>query len=163
MKTNFTFALCFLIQLATGQVDYGTPENETIPEKLKNLEVAIEVIHFPKENDPIKIKDKYYWKHATAILSKNSAVKIIEYGAYLFYNKQWHLRKSYDLKDLDKNFGTKKQILLQGEPYVWSKNWRVDKRLFGGWAMWYFIGINENGDTVCGYETINTTSNLLNQ
>ena len=138
MKTKITFLLLILFQFAIGQVDYGTPENESVPEKLKNLEVEIEVIHFPKENDPIKIKDKYYWKHATAILSKKSEVKIIEYGAYLFYNDQWNLRKSYDLKDLDKNFGTKKQIMLQGEPYVWSKNWRIDSRLFGGWAMWYF-------------------------
>ena len=78
------------------------------------------------------------------------------------YNEQWHLRKSYDLKDLDNNFGTKKQLLKQGEPYIWANNWRVDNHLFGGWAMWYFIGINADGETVCGYETINTTNNLLN-
>ncbi len=162
MKTKITLTLLLLFQFTFSQVNYGIPTNEPLPEKLQNLSVEIEVMHFPKENDPIKIKRKYYWKHATAILSKKSDIKIVEFGAYLFYNQQWNLRKSYDLKDLDKNFGTKKQILRQGQPYVWANNWRIGDQLFGGWAMWYFIGTNDKGDTICGYETINTTSNLLN-
>ena len=120
-------------------------------------------MHFPKINDPVKIEDKYYWKHATAILSKDGPVKIVEYGAYLFYNGQWNLRRSYPLKELDKTFKTSKQQMLQGEPYTWTENWRVDDRLFGGWAMWYFIGETPTGERVCGYETIHTTSNLLNK
>ncbi len=162
MKTKITLTLLLLFQFTFSQVNYGTPTDEPLPEKLQNLSVEIEVMHFPKENDPIKIKEKYYWKHATAILSKKSDIQIIEFGAYLFYNNQWNLRKTYDLKDLDKNFGTKKQKLLQGQPYVWTDNWRIGVQLFGGWAMWYFIGTNDKGDTICGYETINTTSNLLN-
>ena len=162
MKTKITLTLLLLFQFIYSQVNYGIPTNEPLPEKLQNLSVEIEVMHFPKENDPIKIKRKYYWKHATAILSKKSDIKIVEFGAYLFYNQQWNLRKSYDLKDLDKNFGTKKQKLRQGQPYVWANNWRIGDQLFGGWAMWYFIGTNDKGDTICGYETINTTSNLLN-
>ena len=162
MKTKNTLILLLLFQFTFSQVDYGTPANESLPEKLQNLSVEIEVMHFPKENDPIKIKGKYYWKHATAILSKKSEVKIIEFGAYLFYNKQWNLRKSYDLKDLDKHFGTKKQIILQGQPYVWTYNSRISDQLFGGWAMWHFIGINDQGETTCGYETIHTTASLLN-
>ncbi|GAB5565541.1 MAG: hypothetical protein Wins2KO_26040 [Winogradskyella sp.] len=146
-----------------AQVNYGTPKEDDIPKKLQGIKVGIEVMHFPKENDPIKIKDKYYWKHATAILSKESDITIIEFGAFLFYNNQWNLRKSYDLKDLDKNFGTKKQLMKQGEPYVWSKNWRIDNQLFGGWAMWYFIGTDTDGESVCGYQTIHTTHNLLNK
>lgn len=163
MKTKITLLLLLFLQISFAQVNYGTPKESELPEKLQGLKVSIDVMHFPKENDPIKIKDKYYWKHATGILSKESDVTITEFGAFLYYNNQWNLRKSYDLKDLDKNFGTKKQVMLQGEPYVWSKNWRVDNRLFGGWAMWYFIGTNADGETVCGYETINTTSNLLNK
>ena len=162
MKTTF-FLLLASFQIGLAQTNYGTPNNETLlPEKIKDLKVAIEVAHFPKENDPVKIDNTYYWKHATAILCKESEIKIIEYGAYLFYNKKWNLRKSYPLKDLDKTFGTKKQIMLQGQPYVWQNNWRIGNKLFGGWAMWYFIGKTEKGETICGYETINTTSNLLN-
>lgn len=162
MKTLLFIVLGALtISPLTAQVDYGTPPEGLIPEKLKDLPRLIEVQHFPKINDPVKIKDTYYWKHATAIMSKESEIEIIEYGAYLYYNNTWNLRKSYALKELDKNFGTKKQKLLLGQPYTWNDNWRVDNRLFGGWALWYFIGKTPNGTLVCGYQTIHTTSNLL--
>ena len=54
MKTKITFLLIFLFQFAFAQVDYGTPSIESLPEKLKSLKVEIEVMHFPKENDPFK-------------------------------------------------------------------------------------------------------------
>ncbi|MGV6830453.1 MAG: hypothetical protein ACWA5P_02685 [bacterium] len=162
MKKRILIIAISFIQVVSAQTNYGTPPEDSYPSSLDGLERVIEVQHFPKVNDPIQIKDLFYWKHSTAILSKSSEIKIIEYGAYLYYNDQWNLRKKYDLKDLDKSFKTKKQTLLQGQPYVWIDNWRVGDTLFGGWALWYFIGINENGQTVCGYENIHTTSNLLN-
>ncbi|OZV69308.1 hypothetical protein [Winogradskyella aurantia] len=162
MKQHVTFILVLVLYQLNGQANYGIPPQNSLPEKLKDLTVAIEVMHFPKENDPIKIGDSYYWKHATAILCKSNEITITEFGAYLFFNDKWNLRKTYGLKDLDKNFGTKKQVMQQGQPYVWADNWRVEKQLFGGWAMWYFIGRTPNGNTVCGYASINTTSNLLN-
>lgn len=153
------------IQLACGQhtVSYGTPQKDTpLPNKFEQLPKTIRVMHFPKTNHPVKLKNRYYWKHATAIYTEEKDVKIIEYGAYLFYNGKWNLRKVYPLKALDKTFNTKNQQLLQGQPYVWANNWRTDSKLFGGWALWYFIGKTPNGRTICGYNTLNTTSNLLN-
>lgn len=161
MKKNLTLICLLLITLTYAQRDFGTPTNESLPEKLQNLKRAIVVQNYPKEIDPIKIKDQYYWKHNTMIFHKTSEVKIIEFGAYLFYNGKWNLRKSYPLKDLDRNFGTKRQTILQAQPYTWNDNWRVGPQLFGGWAMWYFIGIDENGEKICGYERINTTNNLI--
>ena len=118
MKTTITM-LCFLMTLSSWcQSAYEIPLEDHIPETLKQYRVAIEVINFPKENHPIKIKDTYYWKHATTILCTESEITISEYGAYLFYNGKWNLRKSYPLKELDKNFDTKNQIMLQGQPYV---------------------------------------------
>lgn len=155
-------SLFLLVCNSKAQVEYGTPKADQIPGKLHGLRQAILVQNFPKENDPVKIKDTYYWKHATSILCKESDITITEYGAYLFYNDTWNLRKSYPLKELDKNFGTKKQLLHQSEPYTWAKNYRTGKKLFGGWALWYFIGTTASGETVCGYSTINTTTNLLN-
>ncbi|WP_299678230.1 hypothetical protein [uncultured Dokdonia sp.] len=163
MKTYLTLCFILITLTACGQRDWTGPTGkEPLPEKLKDIRQAITVANFPKENDPIQIKDRYYWKHATSILCKESAITIIEYGAYLFYDGKWNLRKSYPLKELDKTFGTKKQQLLQGEPYTWTNNWRTDTKPYGGWAMWYFIGKTANGETVCGYDTIHTTNHLLN-
>ena len=161
MKNIATFILSLIITTSIAQVNYGTPPQGLIPEKLENLPRLLLVQHFPKINDPIQIKDTYYWKHATSVLSNESEVEIVEYGAYLYYNSTWNLRRSYPLKDLDKTFGTKRAILLQGQPYTWNDNWRTDNRLFGGWALWYFIGKTSDGKLVCGYETIHTTDNLL--
>ncbi|NER18187.1 hypothetical protein [Spongiivirga citrea] len=164
MRILILITAMFLGCTLNAQRDWSGPTGgEPLPKKLQGLERNIDVIHFPKQNDPIKIDNAYYWKHMTSILCKQSDIIITEYGAYLFYNGKWNLRKSYPLKELDKTFGTKKQKMKQAEPYTWAKNWRVDTNLFGGWAMWYFIGTDSNGKAVCGYETINTTNNLLNK
>ena len=157
--------LCLLLvtQFTISQVDFGTPPEDLVPEKLHGIRKAIEVRHFPKINDPVKIADIYYWKHATSILCKESEIRIIEFGAYIYYNDQWNLRRSYPLKELDKYFKTKKQTMLQAEPYTWTENWRTGDTLFGGWALWYFIGETESGERVCGFDTIHTTDNLLNE
>lgn len=162
MKTTLTLIITLLFQFTYSQVDYGTPTNEPLPEKLQNLRPIIEVHHFPKEVHPIKIKNEYYWKHNTAILCLESDIIIIEYGAYIFYNDTWNLRKSYPLKELDSSFGTKNQLVLQAQPYTYTNNWRSGTQLFGGWALWYFIGKTSKGETVCGFEKINTTDKLLN-
>jgi len=165
-STLKTHALLVLFSLfgfvANAQIAYGTPPVELLPEKLKGLRNVIEVAHFPKECHPIKIDDLYYWKHTTSILSKESEIEIVDYGAYIYYNDQWNLRRSYPLNELDTTFGTQNQKMNQAEPYTWPKNYRVGDALFGGWALWYFIGTTPNGETVCGYETINTTNTILN-
>lgn len=158
----FITSLLFLSYNSLSQVDYGTPPNDEVPEKLSELRRAILVQHFPKTNNPIKIDDTYYWKHSTGIFCEESKITITEFGAYIYYNDQWNLRESYPLKKLDVYFGTKKHKLNKAEPYTWAKNYRTGKDLFGGWALWYFIGTMENGETVCGFETINTTANLIN-
>jgi len=163
MKTlQFVILLLLSINPVLAQRDYPNPPQDLIPEKLTALPRLLEVVHFPQINDPIKIEDSYYWKHMTSILSKTQEVTIIEYGAYIYYNNAWNLRKSYPLRELDKTFGTKNRKLLQAQPYTWNNNWRVDNRLFGGWALWYFIGETSSGELVCGYQKIHTTSNLIN-
>ncbi|MBW1295434.1 hypothetical protein [Aquimarina litoralis] len=162
MQKVLLFLAVMYTFILPAQVKYGTPINDKLPEKLNQLRRAISVNNFPKSIDPIKIDDRYYWKHNTGILCKESEITIIEYGAYLFYNNTWNLRKSYPLKELNKNFKTKKEVMKQSQPYTWTNNWRTDDTLFGGWAMWYFIGITKDGETVCGYEKIETTDKLLN-
>lgn len=162
MRQLLSIAFLLLLQALTAQTHYGTPGTDTpLPEILNGLRKAIDVEHLPKINHPIQIDKTYYWKHATAILSQESPVTIIEFGAYLYYNDQWNLRQKYPLKDLGRFFGLKNKTLLQAQPYVWTENWRTGDQLFGGWAMWYFIGLTPEGEKVCGYQTIHTTDQLL--
>ncbi len=162
MNFKIAFFLIVVVSIScTSQIKYETPTEKDIPAKLKKLPKKITVKNFPVIIDPIKIKETYYWKHNTMVFCKESKITITEFGAYLFYNGKWNLRKSYPLKDLNKNFGTRKQILQQAQPYTWPNNWRKDKKLYGGWAMWYFIGITNTRETVCGYEMIHTTTNLI--
>ncbi|WP_374959490.1 hypothetical protein [Gilvibacter sp.] len=156
------YVLLLLASLSWGQVNYGTPPEGLIPEALEGIPKSLDVMQFPEVNHPVKIKDQYYWKHATAIMSNEAPVKIVEYGAYLYYNDQWNLRRKYPLSDLKKSFGIKDGQLLQGQPYVWADNWRVGDSLFGGWALWYFIAETPDGSKVCGYARIHTTDQLLN-
>lgn len=163
MKQLLTLCLCLCtIASASAQVDYGTPPQEAIPAKLKNIRIAIDVLHFPKKTDAIKIKDLYYWKHITSILCTESEVTITEFGAYIFYNDQWNLRQTYPIQDLDDVFDTKQQRMLQAQPYTWTNNYRSGDTLFAGWALWYFIGETPSGESICGYETIYTSDVLLN-
>ena len=103
----------------------------------------------------ISYKDDY------KVTLKNLLREYLEYTARFLIEEPWKFSVDIE-KELDKTFGTKKQALKQGHPYVWHNNWRTDNRLFGGWAMWYFIGKTTDGKYICGYETIYTTDNLLN-
>ena len=162
MKFKFTFlCIVFIAISCNSQIIYGTPTEDDIPKKLQQLERKIIVKNFPKTVNPVKIKNLFYWKHNTLIFCETSKITITEFGAYLFYNDQWNLRKSYPLKELNKNFGTKKHVLQKAQPYTWNNNWRTANKIFGGWAIWYFIGKTDKGKTVCGYEMIHTTTNLI--
>lgn len=162
MKKLFFIVFVINTTFLIAQRNYGTPIDGQIPDKLNSFRRAIEVNNFPKSIDAIKIDNTYYWKHTTSILCRESEIKIVEYGAYLYYNNQWNLRKSYPLKEFNKNFGSEKEIINQAQPYTWKNNWRTDTKLYSGWAMWYFIGITSSGERVCGYEKIETTDHLLN-
>jgi hypothetical protein len=143
---------------------YQTPDSTTIPKKLDSLERLIIVSHFPTRVHAIadeKESALYHWKHNTAILSEVDEIIIEEFGAYIYYNNQWNLRTSFPAKELNKLFGTKKATLKQGQPYTFEQNWRSGSQVFGGWAMWYFIGKTSTGKRVCGYQQLETTNKIL--
>lgn len=139
------------------------PLHAPLPEKLDGLPQSITIHHFPNPLYATTDADEpgiYFWKHNTAVLSKTSDLQIEEFGAYIFYNDQWNRRVSYEAKQFDKWFGTKKSKLKAGQPYTFSENWRRDTRLAGGWAMWYVIGTNEAGERVCGIGKLETIGEL---
>ena len=156
--TRFTFSCCML--MLSFQISIAQNVHEAnLPQKIDTLKKALRVNQFPNpvkaSLDPEK-EGTYFWKHTTSVMSPESKVQVIEIGAYLFYNNQWNLRASYSPKEFAKWFNCPKAVMKAGEPYTFSDNWRRDTRLYGGWAMWYFIGIDESGQKVCGYDKIHT-------
>ena len=137
--------------------------NAPLPAKFDNLKEALMVNHFPQTvyaSTDESVKSNYQWKHTTSIMSLRASVTVIEFGAYIFYNNQWNLRTTMKPKQFDKLFDTKKGKLKAGQPYTFKDNWRNNDQLFGGWAMWYFIAINEAGEKVYGVGKLKTVGSL---
>ncbi len=138
-------------------------ETAPLPNKFDGLEKGIDVSHYPSPvyasidpDDPYT----YCWKHNTTLLSEKEEITVLEGGAYIFYNDKWNLRVEYDAKDFCKLFKIKNQKMKAGEPYTFPKNWRKDKKLYGGWAMWYVIGKTKDGKKVFGIGKLDTVGEL---
>jgi hypothetical protein len=157
--------LFFLIFLSFSTVSSSqTPIDAPLPSKFDGLSATLLVNHFPATvyaSEDENEKSKYQWKHTTSVMSTNSDIQITDFGAYIFYNKQWNLRVSMNKKDFAKLFGGKKGKMKKGQPYTFKDNWRHDNRLLGGWAMWYFIGTNDKGETVYGIGKLETVGELV--
>ena len=157
--------LVIFLFLSTTFLSAQTALDAPLPEPLNKLSTGIQANHFPSpvyaSEDKSQNDFKYFWKHNTAVLATSSDIQITECGAYIFYNEQWNLRVKYTAKDFAKLFNCPKGKLKQGQVYTFPDNWRTDNRLFGGWAMWYFIGTNADGEEVCGYAKLETKGALI--
>ncbi|MDG1260610.1 MAG: hypothetical protein P8O05_02525 [Flavobacteriales bacterium] len=161
MRLLFLFVLMFSTTLCFSQ--YGDPAGKPLPEKLAGLENTLVVNHFPLVVHPFQDKKDtavYHWKHTTSVLSLEDDVIITEFGAYIFYSDKWNERVIYGPKDMDKIFKTKKATLTKGQPYTFKDNWRTGSIVFGGWAMWYFMGIDKEGNKVVGWGVLETTDQI---
>jgi hypothetical protein len=163
MKRHFVLLLFCLSTIGIyAQIELTAP----LPDKLKDIKGEITAVHFPSPVHPVQVPtkkgDRYFWKHNTSVVSVESNVQITEFGAYIFYNDQWNLRVTMDTREFAKLFDCPKGLMKQGEPYTFVKNWRGDTRLYGGWALWYFIGVDESGNQVGGYARLETTDQLIN-
>ena len=160
MKQLFCILFCIIYISAISQ----TPQHAPLPEKFENLHRGLILNHFPSpvyaSSDPSQQEYQYFWKHTTSVLSTDSDIEIIECGAYIFYNQQWNLRVTYSPKDFADLFDCPNAVIKQGQPYTFKDNWRTDNRLAGGWAMWYVIGKNKEGNKVLGYEKLETVGAL---
>lgn len=158
---NLIIILIFSTTFLAAQTALDAP----LPKPLDQLPIGIQANHFPSpvyaSEDKTQKEFQYFWKHNTAVLAKDSDIQITECGAYIFYNAQWNLRVKYSRKDFEKLFNCPKGKMKQGQVYTFPDNWRTDNRLFGGWAMWYFIGTDANGEKVCGYAKLETKGALI--
>ncbi len=161
MKSLLLLTFVFTSSLLFSQ--YGNPEGKPLPEKLLEIDNILMVNHFPDVVHPFqdeKDTTLYNWKHTTSVLSLEEDVIITEFGAYIFYDDKWNERVVYGPKEMDKFFGTKKARLKKGQPYTFNDNWRAGTKVFGGWAMWYFVGLDEEGKKICGYAMLETTDQI---
>ncbi len=141
-----------------------TPLDAPLPNRFDGLQPYLQINHFPTPvyaTTDKDVKAQYQWKHTTSVLSPAQNIQIDACGAYIFYNKQWNLRVNYDTKQCAKLFDCKKGKMKKGQPYTFKDNWRTDNRLYGGWAMWYFIGTSETGEKVYGVGKLDTVGELF--
>ena len=140
-----------------------SPELAPLPPKFSSMSNVVQVNHFPSpvfaslDNDE---PNTFFWKHTTSIMTPINDLTIEEGGAYIFYNDQWNLRVSLSAKEFSKLFGIQKGVMKAGQPYTFVDNWRRDKELRGGWAMWYVIGHTTSGNRVYGVGKLDTVGEL---
>jgi len=157
------FSWILLLAICSPALKAQSPPVTPLPEKLKDLPKAIQVNHFPTVVPAIAGGSKddfaWYWKHTTSVLASEET-KIIECGAYLHTGTGWWQRVQYTPKQFSKLFSCPKAVLRQGQPYTFSDNWRTDQDLRPGWAAWYFIGTNSQGNKVFGWGPVLTSDKI---
>ncbi len=120
---KFTILLTSLLyyQLAMAQ----NPETDTLPSKFDGLEQLIQVQHFP---NPVYVSIEeneeglFFWKHTTSLLSIKENIKVLEGGAFIYYNNQWYLRVAMGAKEFCKLYDIKNRIMKAGQPYTFKDN-----------------------------------------
>jgi hypothetical protein len=149
----FLWLIAALPALAGAQSFPDAP----LPEILAGAGDLLQVSHYP---DPVKASrdadepGTWFWKHTTTVFSPDQNIRIRECGAYIFYNEQWNLRAKFNSKQFADWFNCPEGKMKAGEPYTFVQNWRRDTRLYGGWALWYFIGEDDRGKPIVGYKAL---------
>ena len=122
MKTNLKFLtlgilfiLCNSLTASTNQLQSET--NRLLPEKLRNIDYGIIGTHFPNPTYATFEDNMYVWKHNTAVKSMNDDLEIVEYGSYVYTDKGWYLRVTYDNKMFAETYNCKNGILKKGKAY----------------------------------------------
>ncbi len=159
---RFTILLIFLFichPFCQGQ----SPDSIPLPERFTGLEEALVVNHFPAIVHPTpggkKDACKWYWKHNTAVMA-DTDVQIFEAGAFLLIKDTWRQRVQFNTKEFARMFSCPKGVLKRSQPYTFQDNWRMGNEVSKGWAAWYFIGTDSNGQTVYGWGAVFTSDEI---
>lgn len=128
-----------------------------LPDKLKNIPDGIKVINVPDTVRAARInKDTidYYWFHKTSVKAINEDLEIIEFGAYHWAYGDWEFGtvtgKPFTKKDFEDWFGCKGGKLIKGKIYTDKSNWTKHPELQNSIVLWYYLGVNKNGDIFKG-------------
>ncbi|MBC7641184.1 MAG: hypothetical protein H7174_02410, partial [Flavobacterium sp.] len=125
MKTNLNiFAIIILFIFCSGFKTFQIEPNRLLPEKLRRIDYGMIGNHFPNPTYASFEDGMYVWKHNTTVKSLIEDLTIVEYGSYVYTDKGWYLRVSYDNKMFAKTYNCKNGILKKGKIYTDPSSWR---------------------------------------
>ena len=168
MKTNLKFltvAIAFILcsGFTKNSNNYQSEPNRLLPEKLRRIDYGILGTHFPNPTYATLEDGMYVWKHDTSVKSTSEDLEIVEYGSYVYTDKGWYLRVTYDKKMFEETYNCKNGILKKGKTYTDPTSWRRSEKLISGDAMWFYIAKNKAGKLFKGTALIETEAKLMSE
>lgn len=167
--TTGLLGILFSLLLSCGS---SNQKDIVLPEKLAKIPTGIEVTHsktnvyaIPNEKDPEKY-GKYKWHFETTVSPSNEDLTIIEFGTYLWNGQVWIFRtisgRPFNQEEFSKWYSCKNYLMKKGQAYTDHNNWSKADRLDGqkNRTLWYYIGINDEGQKFKGTAEIITINEL---
>lgn len=114
-----------------------------------------------------KRRGKYTWWYKTQIQAKGSGVHIEQFGSFVWRKGQWefanYTRKPFATKDFSEWYSCPDGLLRPGKLFEDPTNWGSSDKLSASKALWYFIGVDEEGRRVKGEAVINGLGELVKE
>lgn len=157
--------------LNAALVNGGALRAPTIDE-LKNLPVGMEVTHQPNPayatlTEQGKRRGKFTWWYKTQVKATGSGVRIEQFGSFLWLKGQWRFanftQKPFSSKEFSDWYSCPDGYLKPGKVFVDPKNWGSADQLKAGKALWYFIGVDEEGRRVKGEAIVDVLGEMAPQ
>ena len=168
MKTNLKFLtlgilfiLCSAFSVNSNSLQ--SEPNRLLPEKLRNIDYGIIGSHYPNPTYASFEDGMYVWKHDTSVKSNAEDLEMVEYGSYVYTDKGWYLRVTYDKKMFVETYNCKNGILKKGKTYIDPTSWRRSEALISGDAMWFYIAKNKAGKLFKGTALVETEAKLVSE
>jgi polyisoprenoid-binding protein YceI len=147
----------------TNSLSHIEELNRLLPEKLRGIDYGIQGSHFPNPTYATLEDGMYVWKHDTSVKATFEDLQIVEYGSYIYTDKGWYLRVTYDNQFFAKTYNCKDGILKKGKTYTDPTSWRKSEKLFAGDAMWFYIAKNKAGKLFKGTALVETEAKLITE
>jgi hypothetical protein len=161
---SFAGLLLGVLVCCTGQArDQAGAAKPTAFDALKQLPVGLKVVHTP---NPVRaslsaasqVRKKYTWWYETAVTATDADVTIVEFGSYVWQNDRWAFSnfsgKPFSAKEFAEWYACPGALIKKGASCADQTNWGSAAELVSGKALWYFIGVDNEGRRVKGEAVI---------
>ena len=168
---NYLLPLALLLAFTVGlraQTPAWTDHTRVLPDKLRQVPVALTLWHSPNPNypeaDPAQ-PGHYLWKHSTQVRNELAEpLQIVECGSFIWYSAAgWQANLTQTPAQFAEFFNCPKGVLQPGTAYVFAKNYRYAssaKSLYGGDALWYILARDQAGKLYKGFGLIETEATV---